>query len=93
MAADEDLSVFFDPDEFADAATFGTGTVNVLFDNAYLRAHEMVSTTDPVCLARAADIDAGDVGSTITISGTAYTIRDVQPQDDGTLVLVQLEKN
>lgn len=88
----EDLSVFFDADEFAIAATLqGGGTVNVLFDNEYTRALDMVASTDPVAVARAADVAAGDVNKTLTINGTAYTIRDRQPIDDGAMVRLQLE--
>jgi hypothetical protein len=88
----EDLDVFFNTSEFALDATLGAATIQVIFDNEHRMAHDMVSTTNPVALAKAADVDSGDVGSTITISGTAYTIRDVQSQDDGSVVLLQLER-
>jgi hypothetical protein len=87
----EDLSVFFDDDDFAIAATVGTTTVNVIFDREYLRGMELVSGANPVALAKASDTAAA-AGSTITISGTAYTIRDREPVDDGATVLLQLEK-
>lgn len=88
----EDLSVFFDTNDFAIAATVGTSVVNVIFDREYLRALDIVSGANPVALAKASD-SAAAVGSAITISGTAYTIRDRQPVDDGATVLLQLEKN
>jgi hypothetical protein len=96
VAFTEDLSADFyvlkSAGGLADPATFGGATVPVFFDNEYLMAHDMVSTTNPVARALASDFDSSDVGSTITISGLAYTIRDVQPLDDGTEVLLQLEK-
>lgn len=91
MAFTEDLSAFFDTDDFAIAATVGATTVNVIFDREYIDAVGRVSSANPVALAKASDAAAA-VGATITISGTAYTIRDRQPQDDGAVVLLQLEK-
>lgn len=92
MAFTEDLTVFFDTGDFAVAATLQGGTtVNVVFDRDYVEAVDRVSTTDPVCMARVADITASNVGQTLVISGTTYTIRDVQRLDDGSLVRVQLE--
>ena len=88
----EDLSAFFDTDEHALDATLGAATIQVIFDNEHRLAHDMVSTTNPVAWAKASDVDSGDVGSTIAISSVNYTIRDVQPMDDGAVVIVQLEK-
>jgi hypothetical protein len=85
----EDLSVFFDNDEFAIAATVGSTTINVIFDGAFL-ASLGVAGTNPVALAQAS-YSAAAVGATITISGTAYTIRAREQQDDGATVLLQLE--
>ena len=87
----EDLSAFFDTDDFAIAATVGATTVPVIFDAAYLRALDIVSTVNPVALAQASDTAAA-VGATIVINGTSYTIRNREPQDDGAVVLLQLEK-
>ena len=90
MAFTEDLAPFFDTDEFAIAATLQGGTtVNVIFDAEYLNELGMAGT-NPVALAKTSDVAAGDVGKTLTISGTVYTIRDRQPQDDGATVLLQL---
>lgn len=85
-----DLAGMFDDDDFATAATIGAETVYVIFDREYLQAVGMVSSANPVALIRASD--TADVGSTITISSVAYTIRARQPQDDGAVVLLQLEK-
>lgn len=94
MAFTEDLSVYFalkSAGGFADAATVGATTVNVIFDAAYLRALDIVSTTNPVALAQASD-SAAAVGATIVIDSTSYTIRNREPHDDGAIVLLQLEK-
>ncbi len=87
----EDLSEFFDDADFAIAATLQSGAVvNVIFDAAYLEQLG-VAGTNPVALAIASEVPTSAVNTTITISGTAYTIRDRQPQDDGATVLLQLE--
>lgn len=87
----EDLAPFFDENDFATAATASWGgTVNVIFDNAYLEQLG-VAGTNPVALAKAADVSAARIGQTLTISGTVYTIRNREPVDDGATVLLQLE--
>jgi hypothetical protein len=92
----EDLSVFFDSDDFAIAATFtptsgAASTPSVIFDAAFV-APFAVAGTNPVALARAADFPATtSVGGTIVINGISYTIRSREPQDDGAIVLLQLE--
>lgn len=94
VAFTEDLSVFFAlkaDGGLADPATASWGgTVNVIFDNAYLEQLG-VAGTNPVALAKASDVSAARVGSTLVISGTTYTIRDRQPLDDGETVLLQFE--
>lgn len=86
----EDLSVFFDTDDFAIAATVGATTVPVIFDAAFLEQLG-VASTNPTALAKASD-SAAAVGATIVISAVSYTIRGREPQDDGATVLLQLEK-
>ena len=86
----EDLDTMFDDEEFAVTGTIGTNLLDVIFDRAYIELHGMVSGANPIALAKASDTSAV-VGTTITIEGTAWTIRDRQPQDDGKTVLLQLE--
>ena len=90
----EDLTAFFDTDDFAIAATLqGSATaVNVIFDAAHLEALG-VSSANPVALCKAADVSDADIGKTLTIDAVVYTIRDRQPWDDGATVLLQLSKN
>ena len=86
----EDLDLFFDPADFATAATYnGATAVNVIFDAAYLEQLG-ISSTNPVALGKASDFPAAAVNKTLLINGTTYTIRDRQPQDDGAMVLLQL---
>jgi len=92
MPFTEDLSVFFNTEDFATAAMASWGgTVNVIFDAEYLDQLGMAGT-NPGALAMASEVPASAVNGTITINGTAYTIRDRQPQDDGAVVLLQLER-
>jgi len=92
MAMTEDLSVFFDTDDFAASATLnGVASGNVIIDREYLRALGMVDSTNPLALARASQYSESDIGATLAAGGTSYLIRSVQPQDDGAIVLLQLE--
>jgi len=95
MAFTEDLSVFFD-DEYGFAVTATLNAVasgNVIFDRAYLQELNMVSGANPIALAKAANYTSSDVGKTLVIAGKGtYTLRDVQPQDDGACVILQLEQ-
>jgi len=86
----EDLDVFFNPAEFASAATYnGVTAVNVIFDAAYLEQFG-VSGTNPVALGKASDFAASAVGKTLLIGAVTYTIRGRENQDDGSTVLLQL---
>jgi len=90
----EDLTAFFDTDDFAIAATLqGSATaVNVIFDAAHLEALG-VSSANPAAMVKASDVSDADIGKTLTIDAVVYTIRDRQPWDDGATVLLQLSKN
>lgn len=91
MAFTEDLSVFFDTDGFALAATYnGASAVKVIFDAAYLE-NLGVAGTNPMALGRASDF-AAPVGKTLLIGATTYTIRNFRPLDDGAIVVLELEK-
>lgn len=89
----EDLSPFFDTvTGFAVAATLqggAAGGVPVIFDAAYIDTLGMAAT-NPVALGKATDFPSAAVGKTLLIGSTTWTIRNRQPQDDGTFVLLQL---
>lgn len=89
-----DLATFFDTDEFASSATKQGGTTAaVIFDRPSLAQLGIVSGSRPQALAKASDFSDSDVGNTLTIAGVAYTIRDVQRQDDELVVLLELSVN
>lgn len=88
----EDLTVFFRNADFALAATYdGATTIQVIFDRAYLSQLGVVAGTNPVALCPASSVAADPTGKTLVISGTTYTIRGFEPQDDGAVLLLQLE--
>jgi hypothetical protein len=91
----DDLAVFFDTDEFAEAGTCGGSAVQVIRDREYLQAIGMVSGANPIALARASQfVGSWNGSSLIVISAEAvastYVIRDKKPQDDGKIVMLEL---
>ena len=93
MAFAEDLTVFFDTDEFAVTATPSSGSAfSVIFDRAQVVAlGGDISGTEPVGLARSADVSSLTLkSSTLTISGTQYRLIDKEPDGTG-LTLLRLE--
>lgn len=98
MAMTETLSDFFDTDDFATAANYKAGgsgdgvTKNIIFDRAALEQLGMVSGAQPVALAIATDFSGAGTTDTLTFGGSTYRITDIQPQDDGALLLLILVK-
>lgn len=89
----EDLSAFFQNADFATSAYYdGTRTIQVIFDQPDL-TQNMVAGTNPTALCNADDVDADPTGKTLVIDSVTYTIRDFQPQDDGSVVQLQLSEN
>ena len=87
----EDLAPFFNTGDFAIVATLqGGATVKLIFDAAYLENFG-VAGTKPAALAKATDVSASNIGQTLTINSVAYTISNRRPQDDGAIVLLELD--
>ena len=88
MAFTEDLSPFFETDEFAVSALWkGTTTVPVIFDNAYGESLD-VSGTTPICTALESDFNGWAEGDALVIFGTNYKLVDVQPDGTGVVQIV-----
>jgi len=91
-----DRAIFFEVDDFATAATFGGGTVNGIFDNEFVEVDAGggvgFALVQPRFQCRTQDVSSASEGDAITIDGTAYTIRVVQPDGTGITTLV-LEKD
>lgn len=93
MSIEEDLDGLYtlkSAGGLADPATHDGSTKPVYFDNAYLEQLG-VAGTNPVARGLATDFDTGDIGTSIVVGGVTYTIRGVEPIDDGAEVLLQLE--
>ena len=87
----ESLAGFFDTADFGTSAVYDSKKkVKGIFDNADLGALG-VAGTNPIFHCAAADLDANPTGKTLVIAGTTYKIRDIQPQDNGAVVTLQLE--
>lgn len=90
----EDLSPFFDTDTgFAVSATLqggASGGVSVIFDEAYLEQFGIAGTR-PAALAKAADVAQTDVGKTLSVGSTTYTIKGRELVDDGAIALLILK--
>lgn len=88
----EDLDVFF-ADMALDATYDGATAVKVLFDAAYLEQLDGVANVGPAATGKASDFPAASaIGKTLVIGATTYRIRTHEPQDDGAIVILRLEK-
>lgn len=88
----EDLDAFLSTAELAIAATLqGGAAVSVIFDREAVEAFGAVVTSGPAAIGKTSDFAASVVGQTLTISGTAYTIRERHLVDDGALVRLVLQ--
>jgi hypothetical protein len=68
-------------------ATLGSSTFPVLFNAAYADPLGMAGTA-PRATALSVDAAAATLGTALTINGTAYTVRDKQPDGTGMTVLL-----
>lgn len=82
-----DLDTMIDTDDFAVSATLGAATIRVIFDNAYAEDLE-ITGTNPIATCKASDVATASRGDTITISGTDYTIQNIQPDGTGETLLI-----
>jgi hypothetical protein len=96
-----DLAVFFDLDDFGDAATYtplvgSPSTVNGIFDEpqASRTVTEMMDVTIPApqFVCRTSDVASAAEGDSITIRSVAYTVRVVMKDGTGVTTLM-LEKS
>lgn len=94
MAFTEDLTEFFDSDDFAVEAEWSEAPgepVNVIFDKAFIE-NLGIAGNSPVALGRESDFPGVEEGQTLTISGTVYKIITSQPDGTGvTTLIMELE--
>ena len=100
MAFAEDLAPFFDTAEFGTAASYlplgsveDPVTINGIFDHAYAEPIDGVAEgARPVFTCAAASVPNAAHGDTLTIAGTTYKVRGVQPDGTGVVLLVLEEQ-
>lgn len=91
MAITETLSGFFE--DFGVSCTAGAVTALGILDMpSQMLAGEMVLSTDYVLTAQAVDFGSLKYGDSISVAGTAYTVRETRYIDDGQLVELGLQK-
>lgn len=91
LESSTDLANFFDTDEHGTAATYSGSTVNGIFDNEFFEADGGtvgVESAQPLFTCQTDDVSGIAHGDSITISGTAYTVRGVQPDGTGVTQLI-----
>lgn len=82
----ENLDAFLS--DFATSATLpSTAVVRGLFDNAYLDALG-IEASGPSFLGKASDLSGLTHGSAVSIGGSSYTVRGIQPDGTGLTRLV-----
>lgn len=90
MAFQEDLSVFFDTDEFADAVTYNGATLVGIFRDPYFEAEGMQGS-QPMFTYPTVGVLAPRHGDMLVRNGTTYKVVGVMPDGTG-LTRLHLEK-
>lgn len=86
----EDLSAFFDTDDFAVSATIGTATVSGILDRQFVTVND-VDGYHPVFMCATADVSAVAKGAACAISGVNYIVVSNQPDGTGVTNIVLRE--
>jgi hypothetical protein len=93
VALSENLDVFLQTTEFAVAVTNGTtATTGILDMPSEIIAGNMIISTDYALTIKASVYPSLGYGSSLTVAGVAYTVREVRLQDDGAFKVVYLQK-
>lgn len=91
MAITEDLDIFLA--DFGVSCTAGAVTANGILDMpSQILSDGMVLSTDYTLTARASNFGTLIRGSSITVDGVAYTVRETMLIDDGKFVQIALQK-
>lgn len=88
MPFTEDLSVFFQTAEFADAATLDGTAVNGIFRHGYLEVISMAAHDASFQCAESAATAAATQTSVLVVRGVSYRVRVVQPDGTGVCTLL-----
>lgn len=88
----ENLAAFFNADEFGVTAVFGATEAQVILDRPDVEIMAgRIQDTQYLMQYAAADLPSLAQGSSITVDGTAYTVREVSALDDGKIKQAVLE--
>lgn len=91
MAITEDLDIFLV--DFGVSCTAGATTANGILDMpSQVISDGMVLTTDYTLTARTSAFGSLIRGDSITVDGTAYTVRETMLLDDGKFVQLGIQK-
>jgi hypothetical protein len=91
MALTEDLDIFLV--DFGVSCTAGSTTANGILDMpSQVISDGMVLTTDYTLTARASNFGSLIRGDSITVDGTAYTVRETMLIDDGKFVQLGIQR-
>jgi hypothetical protein len=91
MAFTEDLDIFLV--DFGVSCTAGAITANGILDMpSQVISDGMVLSTDYTLTARASNFGSLIRGDSITVDGTAYTVRETMLLDDGKFVQLGIQK-
>lgn len=82
MPFTEDLTVFFDPDDFGIGATIGASSVNGIFRHEAIEVQGVIGER-PTFQCRTVDVSSVTPGAAASISGTNYIVRVVLPDGTG----------
>jgi hypothetical protein len=89
----EDLTLFFNSADHATAALYdGTTTINGIFNEPDQPLLGVIAGSNPTFLCAASSVAADPTGKALVINAVNYIIRDIKPQDDGAVVLLELEQ-
>jgi hypothetical protein len=87
----ERLSGFMAPADFGELVTVAGVTFSAVFDAEHSVGLD-VSGVRPMLTCPEADVAGVSVGAAATVRGYAYTVREIQPDGTGVVVLM-LERN
>lgn len=87
VESDADRLAFLDADEFGVEATYSGQTISGILLDAHeaaeYGARVPVESADYIFACRASDVSGVAHGDSLTVSGTAYTVRGVEPDGEG----------
>lgn len=83
----EDLSSFFDTDEFAIDATINGATVTGIFGNEFIQV-DYVESRAPYFECVSADVTGISHGAIVAIGSDTYKVRGIQPDGTGITKLI-----